>query len=392
MPWEEQRVMSLKIDFVEQASRPGANVSELCREFGISRQTGHKLLRRFAKLGYAGLEEESRRPTSSPMASGEDVVVAILEARRRHPFWGARKLMPIVAGKLKGELPSERTFTRILERLGAIRKRRKRKPPNIVERGVVFAAKASNDVWTIDFKGWWLASNRERCEPLTVRDAYSRYVLAIELVSTRGASVRLVLERLFKRHGVPKAIQCDNGTPFISVRAPAGLSALSVWWTSLGIRTVRSRLASPQDNGAHERMHRDMATELESDPSVSRAAQQRACAKWRQQFNHVRAHDALRGKTPAEVYAPKRRNPRVQPPTYAKRMLVRRVNAQGAIHIGGAKTFISRALKGYTIGLEHTDGVRYRGWFYDINLGVFELQLPNRVLSRCADRVGIRAA
>lgn len=383
--------MSLKIDFVERASQPGANVSALAREFGITRETAHKWLRRFRASGYDGLEEKSRRPSSTPLTSGEEIVLAIIEVRRRYPFWGARKLMRPLAAKLSGDLPSERTVARILARLGEVRKRRKRKPASLVERAPCVAATASNVVWTIDFKGWWCAANGERCEPLTVRDAFSRYILAIDIIATQGTAVRAVLEGLFKRYGVPKALQCDNGSPFICPRAPAGLTVLSAWWTSLGIATVRSRLAHPEDNGAHERMHRDMATELQSEPAATRAAQQRVCSKWRQQFNNVRVHDALQGRTPAEVYIPRRRKIFPQPPRYPRDRLVRRVDARGFIHIGGVGSFVSEALRGQTVGLEHISGLRYRGWFYGIDLGFIEVQPSAKLVARCENRAGVKA-
>jgi putative transposase len=143
--------------------------------------------------------------------------------------------------------------------------------------------------------------DNSRCEPLTVRDAFSRFVLAVVLCTTKAVDVRRVFEELFRRYGIPRAIQCDNGTPFSSGRAPAGLSKLSAWWVSLGIQLVRSRPACPQDNGGHERMHRDLRRDVQLAPATTREHQQRALEKWRQEFNHVRSHDALDGKTPAEV-------------------------------------------------------------------------------------------
>ena len=142
MAWKEQRVMGLKIDFVERASRPGANLSSLCREFGVSRQTGHKWLRRFRRQGYNGLEDKSRRPKTAPLATGEDIVMAVLTARRRHPSWGPRKLVTLLARELGDDAPSERTIARVLERFSQIRRKRSKRPLNVVERAPTFAAKA----------------------------------------------------------------------------------------------------------------------------------------------------------------------------------------------------------------------------------------------------------
>jgi len=167
-------------------------------------------------------------------------------------------------------------------------------PISVVERAPTVLAQAPNDVWTVDFKGWWRTLNGERCEPLTVRDAFSRYVLATVACSTKLRDVRPIFERLFARHGVPKAIQCDNGVPFVSVRSRAGLSTLSAWWVSLGIRLVRSRPGCPQDNGGHERMHADVRADVQRHPAATREQQQRQLDRWRQEFNHVRPRCAAR--------------------------------------------------------------------------------------------------
>lgn len=368
--------MSMKIEFVNRASEKGANIAELCREAGISRQTGHKWLRRFRAHGYDGLEEQSRRPKSAPLATAEEIVAAVLALRDVHPRWGARKLVVLLRKQFGDATPSERTLDRVLERFGKLRKRRQRRPPSLIERAPEAAAKAPNDVWTIDFKGWWRATDGTRCEPLTVRDAYSRFVLAIVLVErTDAESVREVLTRLFRKHGVPRAIQCDNGTPFISVRARGGLTRLSVWWVSLGIKIVRSRVGCPQDNGAHERMHMDMAADLERTPGRSRVHQQRACDRWRQEFNHVRPHDALKGKTPSELYRNSTRVVTTKASVYPSTWLVKRVRRPGDIMFERSTYFVSLALVGQLVALEPIGGLRSRVWFHDIDLG--EIELPN---------------
>lgn len=377
--------MSSKIAFVEAAVQPGVNFAALCREHGIARQTGYKYVRRFKAHGYAGLEEESRRPDATPLASAEDVVAAVLEARAKYPRWGATKLVSVLRTTLGPLTPSERTVHRILKRLGKVRSRKQRRALSVIDTAPTVLATRPHDVWTIDFKGWWRTSDGARCEPLTVRDAFSRYVLAVELLPrTTGECVRKVLERLFRRHGMPTAIQCDNGAPFISVQALGGLTRLSAWWVSLGIRIVRSRPGCPQDNGAHERMHRDMAADLQTDPAHSLAVQQRSCDRWRQVFNNVRPHAALGNRPPAELFAPvqKGNKPRknsgsrkfgVSPPTYPLHWPKRAVGRNGNISIDGETAFISTALYGYVIALEAVGGLRHRVWLYDMPLGDIEL-------------------
>lgn len=366
--------MSQKLAFIEKATKPGANVSALCAEFGISRQTGHKWLRRYRMQGYAGLVEKSRRPASSPLATAEEVVVSIVELRDKHPSWGAQKLARVLTKRLGPSTPSPSTIARVLRRLGKMR--RKRFPVRVwtVEGRPRVEVKAPNDLWTFDYKGWWRALNREICEPLTVRDALSRKVLAVTLVPSRHTvHVRRVLERLFRKHGVPLAMQCDNGSPFVCTRARGGLTHLSAWLVSLGIHLVRSRPASPQDNGGHERMHRDLA-ELQLRPARTRAAQQRQCDRWVVEFNEVRPHDALGGKTPSEVYrdSPRRfAGPII--PNYPGDWQTRRVNRMGMIRIGGDYVFLSTALVGHIVGLRQETELLWRARYFDVDLGTLEI-------------------
>jgi putative transposase len=374
MPWKEQRAMSQRIQFVERAGR-GEPIAALCREFGVSRTTGHKWVKRYKAKGYDGLEEQSRRPKSTPLATAEDIVMSVLELRRRHPTWGPEKLSIILRKRWNDQAPSKSTVARILRRAQLVRTRRKRRPPNIVERAPHEQATAPNEVWTVDFKGWWHASNRERCEPLTVRDAFSRFVFTVKLCSTTASDVRRVFEQLFRQFGVPRAIQCDNGVPFVAVRAAAGLSVISAWWVSLGIRIVRSRRGCPQDNGAHERMHRDISQEVQFAPAANKQLQQRTLDKWKQEFNHVRPHEALEGKTPAEVYKSTTPcSPPNLPQSYPSNFREVAIYPNGNFKLGRETYFVSTSLGGHRIGLEPVDAIHVRAWFFNVDLGIIEIE------------------
>lgn len=380
--------MSSKIEFVEKASKPKANISALCRQYGIARQTGYKLLGRFKKHGYEGLEEESRRPKTSPLATAEEVVAAVLAIRQRHPRWGAKKLMVVLRRTLGDATPSARTVHRLLLRFGKIKSRHARPQLSVVDTAPNVTVAAPNDVWTIDFKGWWRTGDGTRVNPLTIRDAHSRFVLTCELVEAgTGEVVKTVMLRLFRRYGVPAAIQCDNGSPFVSVQAMGGLSKLSAWWLSLGIKLVRSRPGAPQDNGAHERMHRDMAGDLEADPEETLLLQQRACRRWLQVFNHVRPHEALGQRTPADVYKPSSRRYAVQQATYPTEWSRRTVGINGNIAIDGDVVFVSRSLHGHVVALEpsHGRGLKRRVWVYGVPIGEVEVAgLRTKQLHRLA--------
>ncbi len=264
--------MEQRHEFVLRAKEPGANISALCREYGISRKTGYKWLHRFGKQGLLGLKDQPRRSSGTPFRCSVQVSLDTVILKQRYPHFGPKKLRQLLLGSWPArEVPSLSTIGRILRHMGLTKPRRKvrrykagpGKRPEVVVEG-------PNDLWTVDFKGWWRSGNGKRCEPLTVRDAYSRFVLAIDIVERPSIEcVRLVFERLFRLHGLPKAIQSDNGSPFASTSSYSGLTKLSAWWLALGIRFVRSRVGKPQDNGGHERMHRDVKDELQRHPSWS---------------------------------------------------------------------------------------------------------------------------
>ena len=375
MPWKEHRAVDLKREFVLKASSPGANLSELCREHGISRTNGYKWLRRYRSEGEGGLENRSRRPRKISGTDGE-TVLRIIELRRDYPRWGPKKVRQLLLRQNQTPLPSVKTIARILDRAGEPRVRRQRRRLHIVLRKhQPLVINAPNDVWTVDFKGWWRTRDGKRYEPLTVRDAFSRYVLCLEMLgSTRADVVKPEFQKLFEKHGLPRVIRVDNGAPFACTTAPGGLSRLSAWWTSLGIRVSFSRPAHPQDNGAHERMHADMADQLEAEPADSQHVQQRAANNWRREFNDVRPHEALGMKTPAELYANSPRRYRgIKVPHYPARHALRRVSRNGCVRFLGKMVFISESLVGHDLAVRKTATGRIAVRFYDLKLGLFDL-------------------
>jgi len=372
MPWKEHRTVDLKKEFVLAATSPGANVSELCRRFGVSRNNGYKWLRRYKTEGHEGLKDRSRRPRTIVGTDGE-VVLRIIELRRQYSRWGPKKVRELLL-RQGVSAPSVKTVSRILDRAGEPRVRTASRRLKIVLREhQPLEVKAPNDVWTVDFKGWWRTRNGKRYEPLTVRDAFSRFVLCLEmLASMRAELVKPVFERLFEQNGLPSTIRVDNGAPFACTSAPRGLSRLSAWWTSLGIRVSFSRPAHPQDNGAHERMHADVADQLEADPASDLRSQQLAADRWRIEFNEVRPHESLRMKTPAETYVSSRRAYRgVMVARYPANHAVRRVDRYGCIQYLGKVVFISSSLAGYDVSVRRK-GPRLAVRFYDLALGIFE--------------------
>ena len=304
MPFKGVDVMDVKKEFVLKAMDVNVNFTELCREFGISTKCGYKWRKRFVYEGYAGLEEYSRRPKNNNRSMPEPVSVEMLRIKKLHPTWGAKKIIVVYKRMNNGKyIPARSTVEKLFVRAGYTGVRRRRK----IETGIIIQqrikAEKPNDVWTVDFKGWWYSKNREKINPLTIRDEYSKYILAIDVVEKGDtAAVKAVFVRLFKEFGLPLYIRSDNGPPFANVLNAWGLTKLSVWWLTLGIQLDRITPGHPEQNGGHERMHRDMKKELQGQIDGTLGEHQNEFDRWRNTFNKVRPHEALGMKTPAEVY------------------------------------------------------------------------------------------
>jgi putative transposase len=294
MPWTEIEVMDQRTEFVLRSVRNVEPFGELCREFGISRKTGYKWKERFLQDGLGGLGDQSRRPASSSKEVVEAMVCQIVKLRVAHPTWGARKLRAVLERTVsQNDLPSESSFKRILERAGLVQHLRRVRSEQAGRLQTPARAERPNQVWTIDFKGWWYTRNRFRFEPLTVRDDFSRYLLCAQaLDDARTETVREQLASVFERHGLPEVIRSDNGSPFAARNSPLGLSRLSAWWLALGINLDRIAPGRPDQNGGHERMHRDLACEVESRSEQDVATQQAVLDEWRRTFNDERPHEA----------------------------------------------------------------------------------------------------
>lgn len=376
MPWPEISIVQQRHEFVLRALEPNANISELAREYGISRKTAYKWVRRFRERGILGLEDLSRRPHNSPLKASGETVLEVIRLRQQYPTWGPKKLYAVLARVLCPEvLPSVRTIARILERAGEV-KRRRRRPPlqGRPTKAPEYDVCAPGDLWTVDLKGWWNADDGARCEPLTVRDAFSRFLLCAKLMQkTSGEAVKTEFDSLFAAQGLPRAIKVDNGPPFASTRARLGMTKLSAWWVALGIRVLRSRPAHPEDNGGHERMHLDMRYEVEDIGAEHIDAQQLKLDQWRQEFNHVRPHEALEQKTPASVY---RRSPRLYTgpriPRYPA-MATTRVVSSGRVRYRGHCVYVGYGFSGYQVGIYPIDDTSVQIQFYELDLGLFPL-------------------
>jgi putative transposase len=375
MPWEETTRMEQRARFVAEFDSALYTVTELCRRYGISRKTGYKWLNRWGQEGDQGLQDRSRAPKSSPGRTGDSMVERLLELRRKHPTWGPRKLLVLLEKKNpEGAWPAPSTAGDILKRHGLVQasRRRGRVP---IQRGCLTQATAPNEVWTCDFKGQFRTGDGRLCYPLTVADHFSRYLLAVDgLDSVSTPQSWPVFERLFRDYGLPQVIRSDNGSPFASARALAGLCRLSVRWIKLGIVPERIKPGHPEQNGSHERMHRDLKHETARPPAANAAAQQELFNRFRRVRNEQRPHEALGQRTPAELYHPSLRlYPSAMPePSYPGHYEVRYVRPGGEIKFRGRYMFLTEALHGERVGLEEFDDGLWSVYFADVLLARFD--------------------
>jgi len=373
MPWKETCVMEERMRFVLAAKEEGAVMSQVCAAAGISRQTGYVLLRRYESEGLEGLKDRSRAPHEHGRSREAELVEDVLALRERYG-WGAKKLRHKL-GELRPdiELPAASTIGDWLTKRGLTDKRRRR--PKCPAYTQPFAAATEpNAVWTVDFKGWFRTTDGSRCDPLTLSDTWSRYLLRCQTVARPDYShVRPVFEAAFSEFGLPLSIRSDNGPPFAST-AVGGLSALSLWWIKLGIVPERIEPAKPQQNGRHERMHRTLGDDTASPPAPTLTEQQARFDIFCQIFNTERPHEALGFQYPASLYRPSpRRYPcDLREPAYGEDCVTRRVRSNGEIKWQGNLIFISQVLVGELVGIERTTSGDWRVRYADIKLGFID--------------------
>lgn len=356
MSWKEISCVVRRLQFVKLAWKAQQSMSQLCRAFKISRKTGYKWKERFESEGRCGLRDRSRRPLRLARQTSSVWVSRIRRIRRRHRRWGSRKLAARLRKQYRtGKVPAARTIGDWLKRMKLNRspRRRSRRGPEL-KRCSLTAPVRSNQVWTVDFKGWFRTQDGRRAEPLTVRDLFSRYVLGIRVLrDQRWEPVRRVFLGLFVRYGYPEIIRVDNGGPFGS-SGPAGLSRLSAWWTALGIEVQFIAPGRPEQNGAHEQMHRVLKAETTKPASRNLRSQQRRIGRWVKTYNEIRPHEGLQQRPPLEAYS---RNPaaaRQITLSYPEGWQIRRVRSNGQIRWQGRKRFIGEAFVGYPVGIRQS--------------------------------------
>lgn len=379
MPWKETDKMEQKELFIKAMLENEKPFKHLCADFGISEKTGHKWKNRFYEQGKIGLYEQSRNPKQHTNSIDGDTAAELICLKNAHKAWGPKKIRELYARAYPNkDVPSLSSVKRILEKAGLVEKRKRRKPassdcPRLQQQ---IKAEAPNDVWCIDFKGWW-KSDGEICEPFTVRDRYSRKILCAQLMTSKHSEdVRIVMSRLFKEYGLPRVIHSDNGAPFAAPNGLLNLTSLSAWWITLGILPDRSLKGCPGQNGSLERMHADMAREIERKVPGGIHANQIVIDCWVKEYNSIRPNEAIGMKTPDEVYekSDRKYDGDYDEIEYPVGFQVRKVTGAGTIIVNGLRITIGYALRGLDVGLKpNPDSNSFDVFLADFLLGTLDM-------------------
>jgi putative transposase len=373
MPWREASPMEQRMQFVLDYQSGLFTMTELAAQYGIVPKTGYKWIGRYEVDGLPGLAERSRRPHGCPHATDPRLIEALVTERRRHPRWGARKLLGVLARQHPGvPWPKRSTVCDVLKREGLIlaRRRRHRRPPAAPRAAIT----APNETWTTDFKGEFRTGDGRYCYPLTLRDGFSRYVLRCDaLAGPTYAATRPRFERAFAEYGLPARIRSDNGPPFASTGV-GRLSRLAVWWIRLGIVPERIAVGHPEQNGSHEQFHRELKAGTTRPPARTLRGQQRRFDVFCAEYNDERPHEALADQTPATAYVASARPwPRRLPPIdYPGHFEVRRIFGNGCFCWRNHVIFLSNALMGEDVAFEAIDDGLWTVYFASVALARFD--------------------
>jgi transposase InsO family protein len=374
MPWKETTKMEQKIEFICEWRTGKYTITELCKSFEISRPTAYKIINRFENLGYDGLLEKTRTPKGHPKQTDQKVVDGIIKLKEKHRLWGAKKIRKLLFNDYPDEIiPSVVTVHNILKKHGLVipqKHLRRVKPIH-----PIFDPKHCNEVWSADYKGKFLMGNKKYCHPLTIADSKSRFVFTAKgHYKETLPSAKAEFKRVFRKYGIPNQIHTDNGSPFGSVTAIQRFTRLSYWFIELGIMPVFSDPSHPEQNGRHERMHRDLKAACALPAAFDLKAQQRRLNRFVKEYNNVRPHEALDMETPASVHNFSTRPFPEKIPNfdYDSELRVLKVTKNGAIRWGAYNwVYLSASLQGKYVGaLEMGNGI-WRVFYRNVFLGYF---------------------
>jgi len=387
MPFTGQSVMDSRLGFVAACLKKEVPIGDLCSQYGISRKTGYKWLSRYLELGAMGLAEQSRAPKTIPWRISAETEAAILGLRERFPTWGPRKLLArLVLDVPDEDWPAASTIGDLLRRKDLSRARRIRRPGG-AGHGQPPIPQAANEIWSADFKGWFLTGDRVRCEPLTITDNFSRYLIRCEAVPrTDIESVIPLFEQSFRELGLPTSLRTDNGHPFGMSRGLGGLTRFSVWLIKLGIMPEYITPGRPDQNGRHERMHRTLAEDTAAPPANTLREQQARFDTWRHLYNTYRPHEALGQVCPASLHTASARPfpNQIAAWDYPADHHVLPVTAKGLVRWRNTTLTITEALANETVALVQRDDGDWTIRFRWIDLATLSDQSAQIVGSKLA--------
>ena len=379
MSWQTKSVMEQKLLFIKMWQSKNYTMTSLCERFNISRTTGHKLANKFEKEGESCLRVKSKSPNNSPQKTPEKMELAIVQLRKSYPNWGARKIKVLLENKFsKTKIPSETTINAILKRNNLVNPRRRRNP----KEGKLFPKfdpQAPNEIWSADYKGKFKIGNKRYCWPLTICDSNSRIILRIDChYNPDYNSVKQSYIKAFREYGLPEFIHTDNGSPFGSIRSPRRFSKLCYWLIDQGVVPVFSDPASPQQNGRHERMHKDLKAYCRHKIKMTLSKQQLVMNDFLEEYNNVRPHESLNMKTPGSVHKKSNREyqEKKQSYEYPLHYKVNKVCKNGASRWGAYNwLWVSRAAAGRYIGAEEIDNGIWNVYYRNVLLGYMDEKL-----------------
>lgn len=382
MPWKETTTMEQKIEFICEWRTGKYTITELCKSFEISRPTAYKLIDRFEKQGFEGLKEKPRTPKKHPNETKKNIVEGILKLKKKYPRWGAKKIKKLLFNDFtENEIPSVVTVHNILKRNGLVcpQKRLRRVKPVYP----IFDPKECNEVWSADYKGKFLMGNKVYCHPLTIADSKSRFLFTAKGHYKETLKyAKAEFTKVFRKYGIPKQLHTDNGSPFGSVRAIQRFTQLSYWFIELGITPVFSDPAHPEQNGRHERMHRDLKAACAKPSAYDLKAQQRRLNHFVKEYNNIRPHEALDMETPASVHNFSTRPfpEKISNFDYYTNCKVLKVTQNGAIRWKSYYwVYLTAALKGKYVGIEDLGKGIWKVFYRNVFLGFFnENELRNK--------------
>jgi transposase InsO family protein len=375
MPWRKLSVMEERFYFINECRAGYRTITDICKDFGISRTLAYRYLDRFERFGMQGLEDRSRTPHSSPNETPKAVVDEIIKLRKEHPRYGPEKLLTKLSEAFPDtKWPAESTINLILKRNNLIPERRRIR--RIEKINPIFDPSSPNEIWSGDFKGKFRTGDRSYVYPLTIADSFSRFLFAAAaLAHPTFQATRDVFIDVFRKFGLPLQLHTDNGCPFAGPTSLARLSCLAVWLLEHDVLPVYSDPGCPSQNGRHERMHRELKADAARPPARNLTLEQKKLDAFVQEYNFYRPHNALGNKTPASVHVHSQREyrPYVEPWDYPSGFAVRRVFRNGAIRWGSdAWIMVSTALIGKDIGLEELGNGIWRVYFRSKLLGYLD--------------------